>query len=73
MKKFVVFLIVGLFASSAAWGATITINATVTQKLSVDVDNNTWEITVNNDGAEIVNDPQGTLTVTSSKKLYRNV
>jgi len=68
MKKFVVFLIVGLLASSAAWGATITINATVTQKLSVDVDNNTWEITVNNDGAEIVNDPQGTLTVTSSKK-----
>ena len=70
MKKFVVFLIVGLLASSAAWGATINVTATVAQILDVAVDSNTWPITVNNDGLAIVNGTQGVLTVTSSKKNY---
>ena len=70
MKKFVVFLIVGLLASSAAWGATISINATVTSIMDVSVDQPTWPITVNNDGVAIENDPQGVLTVKSSKRNY---
>jgi len=70
MKKFVVFLIVGLLASSAAWGATIGINATVSSILDVSVDQPTWPITVNNDGVAIENDPQGVLTVKSSKRNY---
>jgi len=70
MKKFIVFLIVGLLASSAAWGATINVTATVAEILVVAVDSNTWPITINNDGAEVDNDSQGVLTVTSSKKNY---
>jgi len=70
MKKFFVFLIVGLLASSAAWAAQITVTATVAQKLDVAVDSTTWPITINNDGAAVVEDHQGVLTVTSSKKNY---
>lgn len=73
MKKFVVFLIVGLLASSAAWGATTTginINATVGSIMDVSVSSSEWAITVNNDGLAIENDPQATLTVKSSKRNY---
>lgn len=73
MKKFVVFLIFGLLASSAAWGANtagININATVGSIVDVSVSSSEWAITVNNDGVAIENDPQGVLTVKSSKRNY---
>ncbi len=70
MKKFLVFLIVGLLASSAAWGATIAITANAASKLEVSVDSDTWTIALDNTGAAYEDAGQGALTVKSSKSAY---
>ncbi|MEN6500716.1 MAG: hypothetical protein ABFC65_09295 [Rectinema sp.] len=74
MKKFVVFLIVGLLASSAAWGATsagITIEANVAQILDVSPDPlTTWEFGIDNSGNAAEFQNVGTLTVKSSTETY---
>ena len=70
MKKFFVFLLVGLLASSAAWGATIAITVNAAQKLDVTVDSPTWTIALDNTGAAVENATQGALTVKSSKTAY---
>ncbi|MEN6500717.1 MAG: hypothetical protein ABFC65_09300 [Rectinema sp.] len=72
MKKFVVFLIVGLLASSAAWGndnTQINITANIAQKLDVSVSGD-WSIDLDNKGTAYQNDSQGTLTVISNKNSY---
>jgi hypothetical protein len=70
MKKFWVFLLVGLLASSAAWGATIAITVNAASKLEVSVDADTWTIALDNTGTAVENVAQGQLTVKSSKSAY---
>jgi len=70
MKKFVVFLVIALVASSLAWSATIGITVNATQKLEVTVDAATWTIALDNTGTAIDVPNQGQLTVKSSKASY---
>lgn len=70
MKKSFLVVLIGILAASTAWGAQITINATVTSKLIVDVDAATWTITLDNEGGAILDDTQGVLTVKASKSNY---
>jgi len=70
MKKFVVFLVVGLVAGSLAWSATIGITVNAAQKLEVTVDAATWTIALDNTGTAIDVPNQGQLTVKSSKASY---
>ncbi len=70
MKKFSLFVVMGVLAASVAWGATIDITANVTQKLEVSVGASTWTITLDNSGTAIQNDTQGAFTVKASKSSY---
>lgn len=70
MKKFVVFLVIGLVAGSLAWSATIGITVNAAQKLEVTVDAATWTIALDNTGTAIDVPNQGQLTVKSSKASY---
>ncbi len=70
MKKFFVFLIIGLVAGSAAWGATIGITVNAATKLEASVDQSTWTIALDNSGTAIDLPTQGQLTVKASKSAY---
>lgn len=72
MKKFFVFLIIGLVAGSAAWGATIgiTVNAASKLEVSAGSDPVTWTIALDNSGTAIDLPTQGQLTVKASKSAY---
>jgi hypothetical protein len=70
MKKFFAILIVGLLASTAAWGATIGITVNAASKLDVSVDQSTWTIALDNSGTAIDVANQGAFTVKSSKSAY---
>ena len=70
MKKFSLFVVMGVLAASVAWGATIDITANVAAKLEVSVGASTWTIALDNSGTAIQNDAQGTFTVKASKSSY---
>jgi len=70
MKKSFLVVLIGILAASTAWGATIAINATVTEKLEVSVGATSWAITLDNSGTAIQNDTQGAFTVKASKSNY---
>jgi len=71
MKKIVCVLMMVLgivvFADTTA---SVTLLATVAQKLSIAIAPTTWNITINNSGSEINNASQATLTIVSSRKNY---
>ena len=71
MKKFWAFLVVGLLIGSAAWAAVdVQISASVANRLSVAIEHPTWDLTIDNTGAEVTQDSIDNLTVISSKKNY---
>lgn len=70
MKKFWAFLVVGLLIGSAAWAADVQISASVANRLSVAIEHPTWDLTIDNTGAEVTQDSIDNLTVISSKKNY---
>ena len=70
MKKSFLLVLIGILAASTAWGARITINATVASKLIVDVNATAWAVTLDNEGGAILDDTQGVLTVKASKSSY---
>lgn len=74
MKKFWAFLVVGLLIGSAAWAVDVQISAIVASRLSVGITDSTWDLTIDNTGAEVTQDsidnPIDNLTVISSKKNY---
>lgn len=72
MKKFWAFLVVGLLIGSAAWAAVdVQISAIVASRLSVGITDSTWDLTIDNTGAEVTQDSIDNLTVISSKKNYK--
>ena len=70
MKKFWAFLVVGLLIGSAAWAVDVQISASVANRLSVAIEHLTWNLTIDNTGAEVTQDSIDNLTVISSKKNY---
>ena len=70
MKKFWAFLVVGLLIGSAAWAVDVQISAIVASRLSVGITDSTWDLTIDNTGAEVTQDSIDNLTVISSKKNY---
>lgn len=71
MKKFWAFLVVGLLIGSAAWAVDVQISAIVRSRLSVGITESTWDLTIENTGAEVTQDSIDNLTVISSKKNYK--
>ena len=70
MKKAWAFLVVGLLIGSAAWAVDVQISASVANRLSVAIEHPTWDLTIDNIGAEVTQDSIDNLTVISSKKNY---
>ncbi len=71
MKKVWAFVVVGLLIGSAAWAVDVQISASVANRLSVAIEHLTWNLTIDNTGAEVTQNSIDNLTVISSKKNYK--
>ena len=69
-RKMFLLVLAALLISVPVFAADVQISASVANRLSVAIEHLTWNLTIDNTGAEVTQDSIDNLTVISSKKNY---